>query len=154
MSSVSYKLKQREKIGKNMSTKMSGFEFIWKIILKIKYQKDIVFFLKLRSYFYNIVYIFSKCWVLIVYQVTAQNRYSKCPPSESTRSVTRLIMGCRTLWKVQRRLRVVGQTDRHQSALVKCLFIFNDCWLYYDPSVSPKKKYVKIYIYHSIFIPP
>jgi hypothetical protein len=145
ISSVSYKLKQRNKNRKNMSTKMSGFQFIWKIVLKIKYQKDIVFFLKLRSYFYNIVYIFSKCWPLIVCQVTTQNRCSKCPPSESTRSVTRLIMGCLSLSKVQRRLRVVGQTDSHQSALVKCLFIFNGSWLYYDTSVSPQKKHIKIW---------
>jgi hypothetical protein len=77
-----------------------------------KYQKNTVFFLQLKSYSYNKRSIINNRWVLIVCQATAHNRCSKCPPSVSTHTVTRLIMDCRTLSKSQRRLQVVWQAPK------------------------------------------
>jgi hypothetical protein len=56
------------------------FRFNWKITFHNKCLNCLIFYSQLTQYIYNTPSQFNNCWVLIVYQVTIYNRYSKFPP--------------------------------------------------------------------------
>lgn len=77
--------KQRKKKSyKRISWSGGFFDFNWKITFNGH-----------RSYITRSQ--FNNCRVLVVYQVTVNNRYWKCPPPASLRAWMRLIMDCRAL---------------------------------------------------------
>jgi hypothetical protein len=102
----------KKKVQINICPEMSGLESNWKITFNDKYIDCVTFRLQLTWYSHSTRSQFSNCWVLIVYQVTAHNKCSKCPPSGPIHAWTRMIVDCRTLSKVPGRLWMVWEANK------------------------------------------
>ena len=114
------RVRTKRKVHTNLRPEMSGCYFNWKIT---KYFNYVIFYFSwhntLTAHDSNLI-----CRVPTVCQVTVHKEYSKFPPSKSTHAWTLLIKECRTLSKVQGRLRMVWRAStkhRWSASSFQCL---------------------------------